>query len=377
VSEKRLSLTSKPSVRRRQRRAQVMDNAAAMGIGAFLLTDPTSIFYLSGFTGSNGALVLGSDQSCALVTDRRYEVQSQQEATVDEVILDRDTLARAAQRAAQDAAGVRTGSQVGFEADHLTVASLQQLRGLVSSELLSPTTGIVAGARRAKDTEEIDTIAHACQISETALASVVEGVQVGDQEIQIALKLEFAMRKLGASDRAFDTIVATGSNSAIPHHTPTSRRIDVGDLLKIDFGAKLGHYHSDITRTFIVGRPPDAEQRAIYAAVADAASQARDVLRSGLPGNVPYHVARDVFASQGWAENFTHGLGHGIGLQIHEAPIMGAACTRTLVTGDVVTVEPGIYFPGRGGVRVEDTLVVTGSGSRTLSNYPRDLIRVG
>ena len=377
MTASKLNLIKNPQQQHHARRVAVCRHAQKMGIGALLVTTPVNIFYLSGFSGSNGVLALCANAEATLVTDRRYELHARQETTADHVLLERDALAQAAQVAGNLAAAAAHGSQVGFEAEHLTVAQFQQLRGAVSPELLSPTTGIVAEVRRHKDPEEIDTIARACQIAEAALAEVVSDIRIGDQEVQIARQLEFAMLRLGADDKAFATIVAAGAHSAVPHHVPTAAPVQTGDLLKIDFGAKLGHYHSDITRTFVVGRDPDTEQLAIHAAVADAAERARAVVRAGLPAEVPYRVARESLDAVGWAQNFTHGLGHGVGLEIHEAPIMTAVTTSRLVTGDVITVEPGAYFPGRGGVRIEDTLVVTESGARALSSYPRALARVG
>lgn len=267
--------------------------------------------------------------------------------------------------------------RVAFEADHLSVSAWRALLDEVEGAWLTPTSGLVEGRRRSKEPVEVGLIESACRIAESALLRTIADVQTGMSEREIARALDNAMLERGADGSAFETIVASGPNSAIPHHSPRTRKVGVGDLLKIDFGARLGRYHSDITRTFVVGRDPSGEQIRWHRAVERAATAARESLVAGVAAATPYRTAHDVLAEEGLADAFTHGLGHGVGLAIHEAPIMTADCDGTLVAGDVLTVEPGVYFPGIGGVRIEDTLVVTDTGSRSLTTIPRGLVRLG
>ena len=388
---------------------------------AILVTDLDNVFYLSGFSGSNGALALHLDGPATLVTDARYRDQALAQCRHVQVVIDKETTPRALRVAAGQGAGTgraradagtatdknHTGvsadrnvdardeaeagllcdfadsrassrtRRVAFEADHLSYSVWQSLSGIVAAGGLIPTSGLIESRRRRKDAGEIVLIESACHIAEKALSRTTAAVRPGMTEREVARGLDFAMLEGGADDRAFDTIVASGPNSAIPHHSPTEREIAVGDLLKIDFGARLGGYHSDITRTFVVGAEPSTEQMCWHNAVARAATAARESLVAGVSAASPYRSAHNVLTEHGFADAFTHGLGHGVGLEIHEAPIMTANCGDTLVVDDVLTVEPGVYFPGVGGVRIEDTLVVTETGSRSLTTVPRDLVRLG
>ncbi|MEI8082212.1 MAG: M24 family metallopeptidase, partial [Actinomycetes bacterium] len=228
-----------------------------------------------------------------------------------------------------------------------------------------------------KDTVEIDLLTRAGRAASQALISVLPTIGVGMSELQVARAVESAMAQFGADDRAFDTVVASGPNSAVPHHRPTPRSILAGDLLKIDFGARVGEYLSDCTRTYVVGADPEPWQREIFAVVQDAAAAGRAMLRPGVGYAEVDSAAREPIEAAGFGEYFTHGLGHGVGLEIHEAPLLAARSVGTLAAGVVVTVEPGIYLPGRGGVRIEDTCLVTEYGAVELTSVPREFRRLG
>lgn len=377
----------------RTRRSNLLAALGTHNAQAMLITDLDNVFFLTGFTGSNGAVALLADGSVTLVTDGRYRDQAQEECRGTEVIIDRAAMRKALHVAAKTPNGraatngeiVRDGEtrsvrqaepRVAFEADHLSVSAWRALLEEPDAACLIPTSNLVESLRRSKEPAEVELIESACRIAEAALHRSTADVRAGMSEREIARALNNAMLEGGADGVAFETIVATGPNSAIPHHSPTAREVAAGDLLKIDFGAKLGRYHSDITRTFVVGNGPSNEQIRWHAAVQRAATAARESLGAGVPTAVPYLAARDVLAEEGFGDAFTHGLGHGVGLVIHEAPIMTAESGGRLVAGDVLTVEPGVYFPGVGGVRIEDTLLVTDTGSRCLTTIPRDLVRL-
>jgi Xaa-Pro aminopeptidase len=365
---------ARPDYLRRQNK--IVAKASVLDLGSLLISDPVNIRYLTGFTGSNAVVMLPLDAPPVLVTDARYGHQARQECPDCQIVVDRATTKRALQLASERSLKSAGSPRVGFEAGHLTVAAWQSL---VDEELavdLVATTGLVEEVRRRKDQGEITLIEAACSIAETALMNIRGQIRPGRSERDISAELEFEMLASGADDRAFETIVASGPNSAVPHHRPTNRELAVGDLLKIDFGAKLAGYHSDITRTFVIGAEPSDEQLRWHAAVADGAAVARAALRAGVAASKPYQAARQLLDERGLAAAFTHGLGHGVGLKIHEVPIMTATIEATLEADEVVTVEPGVYFPGVGGIRIEDTLLITDEGSRCLTTLPRDLVRL-
>jgi Xaa-Pro aminopeptidase len=230
--------------------------------------------------------------------------------------------------------------------------------------------------RVVKDDCEIEALRRACAISQDALAALLPEVTPGLTETQVAARLEYLMREHGAEAPAFETIVAAGENSAVPHHAPTARALAAGDLLKIDFGARVAGYHADMTRTFVLG-PAAAWQSELHALVDAAAAAGRAALAAGASVPEVDDAARSVITAAGQGEHFGHGLGHGVGLEIHEAPLIGYASTGILAAGTPVTVEPGVYLPGRGGVRIEDTLVVRPGGAESLTTAPRDLVELG
>jgi Xaa-Pro aminopeptidase len=362
-----------------QRRHNLKAQIGASGLDAMLVTDLINVRYLSGFSGSNGALlVFADDRVPVLATDGRYRTQAAEQAPDLEIAIER-ALGRYLVGQAADG-GVR---KLGFESNVVTVDGFDAL----SSELdarggdteLVRAAGTVEALREVKDAGELALLRLACEAADAALDDLVArgGLRPGRTEREVSRELEALMLDHGADGISFETIVAAGPNSAIPHHRPTDAVLAQGDFVKIDFGALVAGYHSDMTRTFVLGKAADW-QLEIYQLVADAQRAGREALRPGAGLREVDGAARQLIADAGYGENFGHGLGHGVGLQIHEAPGIGATSAGTLLAGSVVTVEPGVYLPGRGGVRIEDTLVVAGGtpqGPETVRQTPELLTR--
>jgi Xaa-Pro aminopeptidase len=350
------------------RRQRLRDAVRATGAEAALVTRLVNVRYLTGFTGSNAALIVTGD-SALLATDGRYTTQASGEAPDLERVVDRECARALVARAATDRVGL-----LAFEAHDVTVELHAELAGLPGAPDMRPLGHAVEELRTVKDEDELALLREACAISDRALAETLGGVAPGQTEREVARALDAAMVELGADGPAFDTIVASGPNSAVPHHRPTEREIVRGDLLKIDFGALYGGYHADCTRTVVVGREPEAWQREIYDVVRAAQRAGRHALAVGADVRDVDATARQVVADAGYGEAFPHGLGHGVGLEIHEAPLLGYAATGRLAARTPVTVEPGVYLPGRGGVRIEDTLVVGDGEPELLTTTPKDLL---
>ncbi|MUL84422.1 MULTISPECIES: Xaa-Pro peptidase family protein [unclassified Mycolicibacterium] len=354
-----------------QRRDRLRCRLADSGLDAMLVTDLVNVHYLSGFTGSNAALlILAEDTTPVLATDGRYRTQAAQQAPDAEVVIERACGAHLAGRAA------RAGAlRLGFESHVVTVDAYTALKKAAGDAVeWVRAAGTVEALREIKDAGEIAMLRLACEAADAALAGLLErgGLRPGRTERQVRNELEALMLNHGADGPSFETIVATGPNSAIPHHRPTDAVLAAGDFVKIDFGALVAGYHSDMTRTFVLG-PAAQWQRDIYDLVATAQQAGRDALAPGVSLSAVDAASRQVIADAGYGENFGHGLGHGVGLQIHEAPGINAAAAGTLLAGSAVTVEPGVYLPDRGGVRIEDTLVVGEAAPDLLTRFPKEL----
>ncbi|GAA4667901.1 aminopeptidase P family protein [Gordonia humi] len=357
------------------RRTALAASASLGEADSIVVSDPTNLRYLTGFTGSNGAAIVwtGDDRADDRIsTDGRYITQVAEQTPDLTAIIVRDCPAELVRYAGT----VRPGSRIAIEGHVMPVADYRRLVDLAAEtgSSIVPVGDAVERLRIAKDPDEVELITSACRIGDDALARLIArgAIAPGRTERQVARDLEWAMFDLGADAIAFETIVATGQWSAVPHHRPTDAVLATGDLVKIDFGAVVGGYHSDMTRTFVLGSPADW-QREIYDVVATAQRAGRDALAVGADLAGIDAAARSVIADAGYGPRYVHGLGHGVGLQIHEAPGIGAAASGTLPDGATVTVEPGIYLPGRGGVRIEDTLVVTDAGPRSLTTASRAL----
>ena len=342
-----------------------------------LVTDLNNVRYLSGFIGSNAALlVFADDHDPVLATDGRYRTQAAQQAPDVEVAIERACGRYLAGRAA--AAGAQ---RLGFESHVVTVDGFDALsKELVeagNTELVRASHTVEA-LREIKDAGELALLRLACEAADAALTDLIArgGLRPGRTEREVGRELEALMLDHGADGVSFETIVATGANSAIPHHRPTDAVLAAGDFVKIDFGALVAGYHSDMTRTFVLGKAADW-QREIYELVSSAQRAGRVALKAGASLADVDAEARRVIIDAGHGAHFGHGLGHGVGLQIHEAPGINASAAGTLLAGSVVTVEPGVYLPGRGGVRIEDTLVVadetSGNAPELLTRFPKEL----
>lgn len=337
-----------------------------------LVSDLINVRYLTGFTGSNAALlVFAGDTPAVLATDSRYTTQAAHQAPDVEVVIDRSCGRRLLVRALADGA-----RRIGFESHVVTVDGHRGMTAVLAetagAELISA-AGAVEALREVKDDSEVALLRQACAAADAALTALVDGggLRPGRTERAVARELEALMLDHGAAGPSFETIVAAGANSAIPHHRPTDAVLVRGDFVKIDFGALVDGYHSDMTRTFVLGVAAPW-QRELYRLVAAAQRAGRAALRPGVALCEVDAAARRVITDAGYGEHFGHGLGHGVGLQIHEAPGINALAAGTLRAGSVVTVEPGVYLPDRGGVRIEDTLVVGERTPELLTRFPTD-----
>jgi Xaa-Pro aminopeptidase len=344
------------------------------GCDALLVTRLVNIRYLTGFTGSAAHLLVLPDE-LVFVTDGRYRDQSALElaaAGVEARIRIGLTAGSQREMLQQAASGI---GRLGLEAAAVSWAQQRTYDGewFPDAELIA-TEGLVEELRTSKDAGEVERMAAAATIADEALARVRHRLAEGPTERAFALELDFEMRRGGASAPSFDTIVASGPNGARPHHRPSDRRIERGELVVVDFGAIVDGYCSDMTRTLCVGEPASAVARRMVEVVAESQRAGVAAVRAGVDGRAVDEVCRTVIAGAGWADAFLHSTGHGVGLEIHEAPRVASTSTDTLAAGQVVTVEPGVYLPEHGGVRIEDTVVVTGDGCTVLTNATKELV---
>ena len=339
------------------RRARAQEKIAAGDADAALITSLANVRYLTGLASSNAALLLPADGPGVLATDSRYAEAAKRDAPDLELVIER-VIEPALTRLATER-GLRT---VAFEAQVMTVEQHEALAALDGGPRLVPLGRVIEELRMVKDEAEIALLAQACALTDQAFADVLPSIGPGRTERELAVLLERAMIDRGAEAVGFDSIVASGPNGAIPHHAPGARQFEAGDMITIDCGARYGGYHADMTRTVVLGPPADW-QREIYTLVATAQQAGIDAAVPGVAAADVDAVARDLIKAAGHGEHFGHGLGHGVGLEIHEAPQLGVAKPGTLGDRVPITVEPGVYLPGMGGVRIEDTLVVrSGAG---------------
>ena len=352
---------------RRGRAKQLVREA---GADAALITAGQNVRYLTGLASSNAALLLFADGDGALLaTDSRYTGAALRDAPDLELVTERFIEAKLATEASRR--GVR---RLAFEAHEVTVERHAELAAKAEGIDTLPFGRQIEKLRMVKDAGEIEKLAVACRLTDAALAEVLPQIRPGMTERELATRLDHTMALLGAERPAFDTIVAAGPNGAIPHHAPTGRELARGDLVTMDFGALHDGYHADMTRTGAVGSVA-GWQRDIYDLVARAQQAGIAMLADGVEAGSVDAAARDLIEAAGHSGHFQHGLGHGVGLEVHEAPMLGYGRTGRLAGQVPVTIEPGVYLPDRGGVRIEDVLVVTTGGpARSLTASARELL---
>jgi Xaa-Pro aminopeptidase len=364
---------------RAHRRDALRTHLRERELDAILVTDLLNIRYLTGFTGSNAALLVhaadesGAERRSVFCTDGRYLTQAESQVPDLERVIERASDLALAKRLGE-ADGNR---RVGFESQHVTVDGRDALAQEAGSAELVRSPGLVEALRLIKDESEVDALRMACAAADRALAELIEhgGLRPGRTELEVARELETRMLDHGAAGPSFDTIVATGVNSAVPHHRPTEAVLAAGDFVKMDFGALVDGYHSDMTRTVVLGKAADW-QREVYELVRTAQSAGRAAVQVGAEVREVDTAARQVITDAGYGERFLHGLGHGVGLEIHEAPALSQRGDGRIADGMAVTVEPGVYLPGQGGVRIEDTLVVRPSTPELLTLTAKELVEV-
>ncbi|MBB5908859.1 M24 family metallopeptidase [Actinoalloteichus hymeniacidonis] len=362
------------------RRVALRELLRDANLDALLVTDLLNVRYLTGFTGSNAALLVhGSDSAGAedrtvFCTDGRYLTQAGEQVPDLNRVIERASAAALAAKAGAEAAAYR---RTGFESQTVTVDGLGSLTSAAEGVELVRAPGLVEQLRLIKDDSEVEALRMACAAADRALAELLanDGLRVGRTEIDVARDLENRMRDNGASGPSFETIVASGANSAVPHHRPTAKALRAGDLVKIDFGALVDGYHSDMTRTMVLGSPADWQQE-LYELVRSSQAAGRAAVAVGAEVRAVDAAARGVIEAAGHGEHFLHGLGHGVGLEIHEAPSLSKAGAGRLIAGMAVTVEPGVYLSGQGGVRIEDTLVVRDGEPELLTLTTKELVVV-
>lgn len=341
------------------------------GLDGLLVTHLPNIRYLTGFTGSAAVLLVREDATI-LISDFRYASQAPAEVgAVATVEID--------QRSVWERLGrvlaTRPSGRIGIESHSLTVRDAERISGLTRASVV-PTTDLVERLRAVKAPEEVAAIRAAAELAQDALAEVLPGIRVGQTEVEVGALLEGALRRRGSEWHPFPTIVASGARSALPHARTSQKAVAAGDLLLLDFGAQVDGYCADLTRTLVVGARADDRQRTVHELVQTAQRRAIEHLRPGMPAREGDALARDVITSRGFGDAFGHSLGHGLGLEVHEAPRLAPTSEAPLPPHAVVTVEPGVYFPGWGGIRLEDDVYLGPGGTERLSDGRTELLEL-
>lgn len=349
-----------------QRVERLRETMSRQDMPYLLITDPNNRFYLSGFTGSTGVLLIGLEKSYFL-TDFRYLEQVKEQCPGYELIkVEQQSVFVSL---AQVLKGSK-GEKLFFEENHLTVKAYLELKDALPKIDLKPGSGLVEDLRMVKDAAEISLIKQVMAIGDAAFQHILGLIKPGVSEQELALELEFFMRRQGASGTAFETIMASGPRSALPHGVASERKLQQGDFLTMDFGALYQGYNSDMTRTIVLGEPTDKQQE-IYQIVLEAQLAGLAAVKAGIPAKEVDAAARRVITQRGYGEYFGHGTGHGVGLAIHENPRVNTKDETILQPGMVITIEPGIYLPDWGGVRIEDSVLVTEQGCEILTSSPK------
>lgn len=337
------------------------------GLEAFLVTSPYNLRYLTGFTGTTGIAVI-TLKKAFFITDFRYTEQAASQCEGYEVVQNVGPIFDEVAKLVE----TQQLSNLAFEETAVTFATYSLLEEIVDADLI-PVAGMIEELREVKDDAEIALIKKACHIADSAFNHILTYIKPGLTEIEVANELDFHMRALGATSVSFETIVASGLRSAMPHGVASEKVIEKGDFITLDYGCYYQGYVSDMTRTISVGEPT-AKLKEIHQIVLDAQLKVLEVAKPGMTGVQLDAVARDYITSKGYGDAFGHSTGHGIGLEIHEGPNVSRLAEKAFVPGNVITDEPGIYLPGIGGVRIEDDLLITATGNEVLVHAPKELI---
>jgi Xaa-Pro aminopeptidase len=359
------------------RQQRLQNSLSAHRLDALLVTHPANLRYLCGFTGSSGALLLTGTKR-VFITDGRYTEQARAEVASAQIVIARQgpLAAAVAWLSAQQKKGRRTPSKIGIESEHMTVAARSRLAGILPSSFrLREAPALVEQARMVKDEDEIACLRSAVMLGASLFDRALEIIRPGVRETEVAAEMEHAARKAGAEAMSFETIIASGERSALPHGRASQAAIPGEAFVVCDFGVILSGYCSDMTRTVYVGRPA-AEARGVYQVVKQAQLAAVDAVAPGISVGDVDRAARKSLQKSGLAKYFPHSTGHGVGLEIHEAPRVAAGQTEILQPGMVITIEPGVYLPGKWGVRIEDMVVVTERGCEVLTPTSKELVAI-
>ncbi|MDI6604185.1 MAG: aminopeptidase P family protein [Thermoanaerobacteraceae bacterium] len=338
-------------------------------IDAFLILKPVNVTYITGFTGDDSVAIISRDVS-AFITDSRYVEQAQDEVSGLEILQYKYTMNDAIKEFV-DKFNIK---RLGFEEDFITYAQYSSLHKKLCIDLI-PQKNLIEDMRKIKDDSEIENIKKAQYITDETFKYFLSYIKIGMEEKYIAVEMEYYMKKLGAEEKSFDFIVASGKRSSLPHGKASKKKIEYGDFVIFDFGCKVNGYCSDMTRTIVMGKASD-KQKEIYNIVLEAQMNAINNLKSGIKECEGDNLARKIINDKGYGKYFGHSLGHGVGLEIHEAPLMGTMGQNILQPNMVVTVEPGIYIYDFGGVRIEDMVLLKEGGVIDLTNSPKHLIEV-
>ncbi|WP_172200350.1 M24 family metallopeptidase [Saccharibacillus qingshengii] len=349
-----------------QRVNKLREAMAAKGIGAMFVASDINRRYLTGFTGSAG-YVLITETDSYLLTDFRYMMQAPQQAKDFKVV----EHAPKVMETVKELLG--SSSKLGFEQEHVTFATYQNYREALEGVELVPVSGLVEGLRIFKDEGELHIMREAAALADRTFSHILTKIRPGVTERELDLQMEMFMRENGATSSSFDTIVASGERSALPHGVASSRVLQGSEFITFDFGALLNGYCSDVTRTVVLGEATD-KHREVYGIVLEAQLNALDKIRPGMTGREADALTRDIIASYGYGDNYGHSTGHGLGMEVHESPRLSKLSDDILKPGMVVTVEPGIYIPGFGGVRIEDDIVITETGIEIITSSTKDLL---
>lgn len=338
------------------------------GLESVLITKRESYIYLSGFTGTAAFLVVTAKKA-VLITDFRYVEQASQQAPLFEIVQYSGDVANAI----NDVITAEGISRLGFEEGYVTYEKYNEYKEKLKAGELVPLGGMIESLRIRKDAYELDIIRKAVEIADQAFSQILGFLRPGITESEVAAELEYQMKKKGARGASFDTIVASGERAALPHGVASNRVLQSGDVITMDFGAIFEDYCSDMTRTVFLGQP-DGQLKKIYEIVLEAQLQSSQAAKAGLTGKEIDAVARNIISGYGFEKNFGHGLGHGVGLEIHEDPRVSTGGQTVMENGMIITIEPGIYVPGLGGVRIEDMLVIHDDTPIVLTTSTKELL---